>query len=104
MNTQVLNITGGTADDSVSELLFALAQAKADGAELLRVGFREDAALPAGLLRRLKQLLRVGKIAGFATDRDFAEKNGSAGYFLNKYPDLAAGTEGEHPPYLIIKI
>ena len=100
MNTQVLNITGGTADDSVSELLFALA----DGAELLRVGFREDAALPAGLLRRLKQLLRVGKIAGFATDRDFAEKNGSAGYFLNKYPDLAAGTEGEHPPYLIIKI
>ena len=89
----VINLQGTEPSEITTEIMFELAGAKIDGAELVRFNI-ENATEDSGkkrcsaMLKVLKSMKSAGKIQFFATPDSFAGEKTEAVFLVNKYPEL----------------
>ena len=102
---------GSTAEELLTEILFEIATAHADGVELIRIEISEGSAVDnrpkvfSSIIRRLKQMKQRGQIQFFATPDSFLRSSTEAVFLLNKYPVYFDGiSKGEIEKYIYIKI
>ena len=100
---------GKNRDEIYTEIMFALATARTEGAELLFVEITEcDVekfdAIKSSVIKRLKQMKQSGQIQFFATPDSFKRASTEAVFLLNKYSTFL-GNVGEMPEgQIVIKI
>ena len=99
-------------EDILTEILYEIASARADGAELLRINIPSGDSFSLPLKRRHSVLTRIFKnmknskrIQFFATNESFAGQNTEAVFLQNKYPEhfLNAGVD-EETTFIYIKL
>lgn len=89
----VINLQGKDQNEISTEIMFELAGAKIDGAELVRFNI-ENADDDSGkkrssaMLKVLKNMKSAGKIQFYATPESFAGEKTEAVFLINKYPEL----------------
>ena len=91
---KTLELAASEPRELTTELMFEVATARADGAELLRF----DAKIPENeaqrkkklstILKLLKNMKATGKIQFFAMPESFAAGGTEAIFLINKYPEL----------------
>ena len=101
---------GKNRDEIYTEIMFALATARTEGAELLLVEISESFEvekfdlIKSAVIKRLKQMKQSGMVQFFATQDSFKRASTEAVFLLNKYPgclgDPTEMTEGQ----ILIKI
>ncbi len=112
MNYKVIEIESLTADDAAVEMRFAIAGARADGAELLRFDIpfgndeKEYKKLFNSLVRLLKGMKEERLIQFYATEKSFSDKSTEAAFLLNKYPSvfICDLTDNRAAGFIYIKI
>lgn len=112
MNYKVIEIESLNGDDAVVEMRFAVADARAGGAELVRIDvpFGEDEKVYKNifstLVRTLKLMKDERKIQFYATEKNFSSSSTEAAFLLNKYPSIfiCGITDNENAGYIYIKI
>ena len=79
-----------SSNEMITELIFTIAAARADGENLLRFNYSaEDAErMIKAACKELKVLKRRGAIQLFATAKNFEARDTEAEFLLNKYPSL----------------
>ena len=83
-------------ESAVTELLYEIAAARAEGAELIRFNIckrdsDEDDVYPkiwTSIVRTLKGMKKEGRIQFFASKDSFMNLNTEAVFLINKYSDL----------------
>lgn len=97
MQFKVVKMKSVAPEDSITEVHFEIAVAKAECVELLRIDIRKNGEAPkmhsnkksiATILRLLKNMKEDGKIQFFATNDNFEQGGTESTFLQNKYPDL----------------
>ena len=92
-----INFKGKEADSLITELLFEIAGARADGVQLVRFNLalgeeKIDEKLinrmVDKLIKQLKQMKFEGRIQFYATESDFLDSTTKANFLINKYPSV----------------
>lgn len=112
MKYRVIELESKNADDGAVEIRYAVATARASGAELIRfdIPFGEDKALYNKLFNGLSRLLKTMKeerlIQFFATEKSFSDQMAEGAFLLNKYPSvfICGLTDNENAGYFYVKI
>lgn len=114
MKYKIIDFSGAQPRDLITETMFELASARADGVEIVRFNMpllHEEAGNLAKknlnvVLKTLKNMKVTGQIQFFATPDSFKSSSTEAIFLLNKYPDIFENTKDERDTdtYIYIKI
>ena len=106
-----ITLRANLPDDINTEILYEIASARADGAELVRVNIHnsESFVLPfnkrfSSLVRTLKNIKATGRIQFYATKDGFKTHNTEAVFLQNKYPQLLEISLKEEDNFIYIKL
>ncbi len=102
------NLASDRYADLDTEIRFAIATARVEGAELLRFDIkREEDILKSynAAIRILKKMKIGGQIQFIATPSSFSNSDAEAEFLRNKYPKyLSMGTISDKEAYIYIKL
>lgn len=109
---KVIEIESLIADDAAVEIRYAIAAARAETAELIRLDIpfsddeKEYKKLFNSLVRLLKGMKEERLIQFFATEKSFSDKSTESAFLLNKYPSIfiCGLTDNERSGFIYVKI
>ncbi len=92
MKIKYIQLKSGLGDEALTEIMFEIASARAEGAGLLRFELNEQdesfSKLMLYIIRKLKGMKQKGHIQFFATSDSFEKGSTEAIFLMNKYPAL----------------
>ncbi len=104
---KLIDLKANSTDASLTEIMFEIAGARADGCELIRFNMiNNETKLYDGIIKQLKGLKQKGLIQFFATADSFASSSTEASFLINKYQaNLSLGEkENGEVQYIYVKI
>ena len=108
MNLSTYFMSNDRADSLKTELLFRIATARAENADLIRLDISGSEDDRDQIFFRVKKILKAEKTAGtvktYAFPADFEKNTTEADYLLNLYPEIKETVDKPEFPYIFIKI
>lgn len=109
MKIKTIQLISPFGDEALTEMLFEIASARADGAELLRVDLdsrdENSTKLMQFLIRKLKAMKQKGQVQFFASADSFEKSSTEAVFLLNKYPTHFEGISTDKSEnYIYVKL
>ncbi|MBR3806714.1 MAG: hypothetical protein IKJ13_07800 [Clostridia bacterium] len=112
MKYKVIEIESTCTDDAAVEMRYAIASARAGGAELIRFDIpvtddeKEYKKLFNSLVRLLKGMKEERLIQFYATEKSFSDKATESAFLLNKYPSIfiCGLTDNQRAGFIYVKI
>ena len=93
MSEKVVKLKEKTASSCLTEMMYEVASARAEGIGLLKLIIADDSAenkkIVSSIIRRLKQMKQSNQIQLFVTPDAFFKGATEAVFLLNKYPNIS---------------
>ena len=110
MSEKVVRLKEKTALSCLTEMMYEIASARAEGIGLIRLLIADDSTdnkkILSSIIRRLKQMKQGNQIQLFVTPDAFSKGTTEAVFLVNKYPEISISNlelnEGE--TFIYIKI
>ena len=108
-----INLKSNTQEKIITEILFELAVARADGIQIVKLNIpdcdNEDEFCPIerkmqGIVKLFKNMKRKNMIQLYSTPESFLFQTTEAVFLLNKYPSLSAVVASNSDFWFIIKL
>ena len=105
MKYVTLTPTASASSTLETEIMFAVASARAQGIEFLKIDISADkeSGMKSAVAKHLRQLKKQGRIQLFVDVRDLHGTSTEAQYLINKYPE-APETLGNDETSVIVKL
>ena len=105
MKYVTLTPTASASSTLETEIMFAVASARAQGIEFLKIDISADkeSGMKTAVAKHLRQLKKQGRIQLFVEVRDLHGTSTEAQYLTNKYPE-ATDVFGNDESSVIVKI
>ena len=113
MSYKEINLRSLTPDGALTEIMYEIATARADGVDLIRINFQccdveesfDSKKLLSLVIRLLKTMKQNGSIHFFATLDSFARSTTEAVFLHNKYPEFfSVQPKVENGEFVYIKL
>ena len=110
-----IKLNGKEQDSLLTELLFEIAVARADGVQLVRFNLapadeqieeKQIKRTVDKLIKQLKKMKSEGRIQFYATESDFLDSTTKANFLVNKYPSVFASQPEKvcEMPFVYVRI
>ncbi len=109
MKIKTIRLQSVLSDEVLTEIMFEIASARAEGAELLRfeLNLVNDnlATTKQFIIKKLKDMKQKSRIQFFAAADSFKNGSTEAVFLLNKYPaHFEKNSPGESENYIYVKL